>query len=88
MNASYALVRAVRGPIVLITLGTLFALDQAGKIGFEQTWPVLFILYGVLKLIERLLAPPPPPYYPPPAAPPAPGGWQQQPPAAGGGAQS
>lgn len=73
----YALIRAVRGPIVLITLGILFTVDQTGGLGFHRTWPILFIVFGVLKLVERVLAPPPPPppaYYPPPGAPPA-GGW-------------
>ena len=79
---AFALVRAMRGPIVLITLGILFAADQRGGIGFHRTWPVLFIVFGVLKLIERLLAPPPPPppmYYPPAGPPPPPGGWTQTP---------
>jgi hypothetical protein len=76
MNANanaFAFVRAARGPLVLITLGVLFALDQGGTIPFYRTWPVLFIVFGVLKLIERLLAPPAPPpppaYYPPPTPP-------------------
>lgn len=78
---AFALVRAARGPLVLITLGILFAADQQGGIGFHRTWPVLFIVFGVLKLVERLLAPPPPPppaYYPPPGPPP-PGAWPQAP---------
>ena len=87
MKAStYALVRAARGPIVLITLGILFAADQRGGVPFYRTWPVLFIVFGVLKLIERLLAPPPPPppmYYPPAGPPPPPGGWTPQPPQGG-----
>jgi hypothetical protein len=79
VKSVFEVVRAVRGPILLIVLGVLFALDQAGKLGFERTWPLLFIVYGTLKLIERLIAPPlpPPPAYYPPA-----GTWQ--PPAQGG----
>ena len=82
-NTAYALVRAMRGPLVLITLGVLFALDQMQGIGFRRTWPVLFIVFGVLKLVERLLAPPPlpppaPQFYPP--APGAPGAWNPPPP--------
>ena len=81
---AYALVRAVRGPIVLITLGILFAADQHGGVGFHRTWPVLFIVFGVLKLAERLLAPPPPPppppaYYPPAGSVPGAGAWPQAP---------
>ena len=85
-SAAFALVRAARGPVVLITLGILFAIDQIQGITFRRTWPVLLVVFGVMKLIERLLAPPPPAYYPPtpgapapwtpPPPPPPPGGYQ------------
>lgn len=67
------IIQAVRGPILLITLGVLVAIDHAGWQGltFGRTWPLLIIMYGVLKLAERLViprinyvgpqAPPPPP---------------------------
>jgi hypothetical protein len=76
MNISpYAIVRATRGPIVLVTMGVLFWLDQTDQIGFGRTWPVLIIVFGVLKLIERLLAPAIPPMPPmPPVSPVPPGG--------------
>ena len=78
---AHELARAVRGPLILITVGILFAVDQAGGVPFYRTWPILFIVFGVLKLVERLLAPPLPP--PPPAYyPPAGGTWQ--PPQQGG----
>ncbi len=48
------LVTAVRGPILMITLGLLFVADRYGAAGFGQTWPVLIIAYGILKLLERL----------------------------------
>jgi hypothetical protein len=64
------LVRAIRGPLVLILLGGLFAFDHAGVIGFDRTWPILIIVIGVFKLVERMLMPPAPPYPPvPPATP-------------------
>jgi hypothetical protein len=44
---------AVRGPILLITLGVLLALDQTDRVSFWRTWPVLLILFGVFKLAER-----------------------------------
>ncbi|MFB3777978.1 MAG: LiaI-LiaF-like domain-containing protein [Bryobacteraceae bacterium] len=47
------LVCAVRGPIMLIALGTLFAVGQHTPYRFSRTWPVLLILLGVLKLLER-----------------------------------
>ena len=48
------LIQAIRGPIMLITLGSLFALSQMTRWGFEQTWPLLIIIFGVLKLAERM----------------------------------
>ena len=53
MNRTYMLVRAVRGPLLLITLGTLLLLDRFTYFGFSQSWPILVILLGVLKLGER-----------------------------------
>lgn len=66
---------AIRGPVMLITLGALLALDQFGPYGFSRTWPALIIVFGVMKLLERIAARPAgyPPAYPP-AGPPAPGG--------------
>lgn len=43
-------VRAVTGPLLLITLGSLFALDQFGRFSFRETWPVLLIVFGVARL--------------------------------------
>jgi len=39
---------------MLIALGVLFAIDQLGSYSFWKTWPVLVILFGLLKLLERL----------------------------------
>jgi len=44
--------RAIRGPLLLITLGTLFAIDHFGHFSIWRTWPVLLIVLGVLKLVE------------------------------------
>lgn len=78
-NSSWAFTRAIRGPILLITLGGLMALDQIGGLSFSKTWPVLVIVFGCLKLAERAAyrsagfgppppqgpsAPPPPPDFP------------------------
>lgn len=52
------LVQAVRGPIMLIALGSLVAMDYFGYYGFGRTWPVLIILFGVLKLLEKVTARP------------------------------
>ncbi len=56
------LVQAIRGPIMLITLGALVAIDYAGVFGFWRTWPILIIVFGILKLLERAGAKPPDPY--------------------------
>lgn len=59
--------QAVRGPILLITVGVLFAIQQANLLPISRTWPLFIIVVGVMKLIERLALPKPP--YTPPAGP-------------------
>jgi cell wall-active antibiotic response 4TMS protein YvqF len=44
---------AIRGPITLITIGTLFALDHFTRYGFDRTWPILLIVFGLLSLLCR-----------------------------------
>ena len=92
--------QAIRGPVLLITIGTLFAIHQTGHISFGRTWPVLIIVIGLIKLFERAAGPvtpfaPPGAYQQPPASgayqPPSPGSYQPPPPGGmsypGGGAQ-
>lgn len=58
MNSRRALyAQAIRGPILLITIGVLFAMHQAGVLHFSRTWPLIIIVIGVLKLIERMAMP-------------------------------
>jgi hypothetical protein len=74
-DQSAYLVRAVTGPIILITIGVLFAFDRFTDFRFSQTWPVLLIVVGLLRLVgggrRRRYRdfPPPPPT--PPSGPPA-----------------
>ena len=76
--------QAARGPVLMITLGVLFALQQAGVLPFSRSWPLLIIAIGVMKLLERMWAGPtaygppvagggayPPPNYPPGNQPPS-----------------
>jgi hypothetical protein len=49
--------RRLMGPIVLITIGVLFLLDQIGDWGFGRTWPILLIVIGAVKIFERFIAP-------------------------------
>ena len=66
MNANaWEFVRAIRGPILLVTFGTLTALNHTNRLDFERSWPVLIIVYGLLKLVERIVARPVPPSPPP-----------------------
>ena len=54
MDASNtSLARAVRGPITLITVGCLFALDHFTAYRFTQTWPIILIVFGFLSLLSR-----------------------------------
>jgi hypothetical protein len=79
-DQSAFLVRAITGPIILITIGVLFAFDRFTDFRFSQTWPILLIVIGVLRLAgggrSRRLSgyyptatPPPPPGAPPPPPP-------------------
>jgi hypothetical protein len=80
VNANWAV--AIRGPITLITVGALFVLNNFTGIGFEKTWPVLLIVFGLLSLLRRSVTPPVPP--PPPMYPPANYTYNPPPPPAGG----
>jgi DUF4097 and DUF4098 domain-containing protein YvlB len=61
-----AFARALREPVLMITIGILFAIQQAGILPFTRTWPLILIMIGLMKLIERMLSPhePPPPQAP------------------------
>jgi hypothetical protein len=83
-----SLVSAIRGPITLITVGVLFALNNFTPFQFHQTWPVLLIVFGLLTLLRRSVEPLPPvgpagypqaapPYMP--APPTSPGSYRQTP---------
>ena len=82
---SHSMIRAIRGPITLITIGVLFALNNFTPYGFDRTWPVILIVFGLLSLLRRgtqpLDAPGPPPQYgyPAPGSYSAPGGYSQSP---------
>jgi hypothetical protein len=85
VNANPQLARAIRGPVLLITIGTLFALDHLGDFDFSRTWPILIIVIGLMKLFERSTStgtmPPPGPFGNPNYAPPSYGAPNYPPPA-------
>ena len=72
-----SLAYAVRGPVTLITLGVLFALSNFRGIGFDRTWPVLLIVFGLFTLIGRGTASEPRPAATGTPAPPPAGNWPQ-----------
>jgi len=61
---SQYLLRAIRGPVTLITIGVLFTVDRHTQYHFIETWPVLLIVLGLLQLVggrRRDFQPVPPP---------------------------
>jgi hypothetical protein len=53
-NGSRSILCLVRGPVMLIAVGALFVLDHNTEYSFSHTWPLLLILLGLLKLLERV----------------------------------
>lgn len=41
------------GPAILVTLGVLFLLEEYGIARFDDTWPVLLIVIGLLSFAAR-----------------------------------
>lgn len=53
MNTSLAaLMRALRGPLILMTFGLLLLFDTLVDFRFRYSWPILVIVYGLMKLAE------------------------------------
>jgi hypothetical protein len=70
--------RSVAGPAVLITIGGISLLDNLHGPGWDRTWPILLLVIGAVKLLERSghiggpAGPQPTAPFPPTGAPPAP----------------
>ena len=48
-------IRSLVGPFVLITVGLLFAFDHIwNRWPFGDTWPVILIVIGLVKIFERI----------------------------------
>jgi hypothetical protein len=81
----YILVRRLMGPSILLLLGIVALLSQAHIVHFYLFFPLLLILIGVLKLVERAVLtaeggyPPPQPWGPYPGAPQSTGPMGQPP---------
>jgi Domain of unknown function (DUF5668) len=73
--------RGLIGPSVLLTVGLLSLIESYNGPGWDRTWPVLLLVIGVVKLLDRATPPPvqtmppmtpqPPPVGPAEAQPPA-----------------
>jgi hypothetical protein len=48
-----ALMPALRGPLLLTTLGVLLTVDYSGGVTFGRSWPVLLIVFGLCKIAEH-----------------------------------
>jgi len=44
--------KGLMGPAVLVTIGTLFLLDNVSDVGFNRTWPLLLVVIGVVKVLH------------------------------------
>ncbi len=47
--------RGIMGPVVLITVGVLFLLEElhVHDLDFDRTWPLILIAIGVVKMLQR-----------------------------------
>lgn len=43
--------RGFMGPVIMITLGVLFLLSEFTHWRFHQTWPILLIAIGIVKVL-------------------------------------
>jgi hypothetical protein len=57
--------RAVRGPIMLLLIGVLFACDHFTEYNIGRTWPLVLIVFGLLLLLTRVRQASPSPPAPP-----------------------
>jgi hypothetical protein len=49
------MLRGLMGPVVLITIGVLFLLDQmVPGASFNRSWPVLLLVIGGVKLAQSM----------------------------------
>ncbi len=44
--------RGLMGPLMLITIGVIFLLGRFTSVGFEELWPVILVVAGVVLLLQ------------------------------------
>ena len=56
MNMNVTKTRSLAGPLILITIGTMFLIQNLSHINvfrvFWRYWPVILIVIGISKLLE------------------------------------
>ena len=52
--ARVSFARAARGPVLMIAVGALFAIDNAGGTSVARTWPIVLVVLGAMRLWEYL----------------------------------
>lgn len=45
--------RSITGPVLLVTVGVLSLIDNLHGPGWDRTWPLILLVIGVVKLMER-----------------------------------
>jgi len=47
--------RGIMGPVIMVTIGLLFLLDNFGAHGFDfgRTWPIILLVIGGVKLLQN-----------------------------------
>ncbi|HEY0704695.1 MAG TPA: hypothetical protein VGD60_18115 [Candidatus Acidoferrales bacterium] len=54
-HCAYCRIRALFGPVMIITVGVLFLIAQySNSYGFGQLWPFLLIVAGIMKVAEAM----------------------------------
>lgn len=69
--------QGLMGPVVLVTLGVLFLIAEFSRWDFHETWPVLLVVIGAIKVLQSTASTQghrPQAQMPPPPPPPATGG--------------
>lgn len=84
-NCQRCTIRGLRGPVIVVTVGVLFLLQEmrGGYFDFSNTYPIIIIVIGLMSLACALapseghisaVAPMPPGVPPAPGVPPSPSG--------------
>jgi hypothetical protein len=45
--------RSLAGPAILVTIGAISLIDNLRGPGWDRTWPIILLVLGAIKLMER-----------------------------------